>query len=245
MHVLHRIPESTPQEVHEQKDCLCTAYREYMYHHLILKDETIPTFTTLRSANLRRYPVCLRLTTSIQHLLHIIRHNPMTLLRRVPTVTPLISTSTPFLQDAHSPRDIIKEMLRIPTHPLRRAKRIRTIRDARIRAHIPKRLKPRVRAQHPVPDPAELRKRDVQLRALALVVPSRVDAVAELMQPREDGLDERVARGGVRAAAVDVRDEEGARVRGRVGERADLGKDDLCGGLEVRLAVGCDCGQCT
>ena len=127
-------------------------------------------------------------------------------------------------------------MLRIPTHPLRRAKRIRTIRDARIRAHIPKRLEPGVRPKHPVPDPAELRKRDVQLRALA--VPSRVDAAVELMQPREDGLDERVARGRVRAEPVDVCEEEGARVGGCAREDADLGEDDLRGGLEVRFAVG-------
>ena len=133
-------------------------------------------------------------------------------------------------------RNVVEIMVWVVAHPLRRAKRIRTIRNARIRAHIPKRLKPGDCPKHPIPDPAELCERDIQLRALA--VPSRVDAAVELVQPREDGLDERVARGRVRAEPVDVCEEEGTRVGGCAREDADLGEDDLRGGLEVRFAVG-------
>ena len=130
-------------------------------------------------------------------------------------------------------------MIWVVTHPLRRAKLDRAVHDARVGAHVPKRRIPRVRAEHPIPDPAELRERDVQLRALPLrfPLPGRVDAEVEVVQAREDGLDERVSRGRVRAAPVDVRDEEGARGRWWARESADLGEDDLGGGLKVRFAV--------
>ena len=74
--------------------------------------------------------------------------------------------------------------------------------------------------------------------ALAFVPSSGVDTPVEVVQPRVDGLDERVARGRVRALAVNVCDEEGARVRGRARESANLGEDDLRRGLEVRFAIG-------
>lgn len=64
-----------------------------------------------------------------------------------------------------------------------------------------------VHASHCVPDGAKCRERDVQIQALELVVPDRVLPEVEV-QLGEHGLDERVARGGVRAPAVDVRDEE-------------------------------------
>ncbi len=63
------------------------------------------------------------------------------------------------------------------------------------------------------------------------------------LQPGKDRLDECVARGRVRAAAVYVRDEETARVRRCVCEPADLGQDDLSSGLKFRLAVSCARGQ--
>ena len=131
-------------------------------------------------------------------------------------------------------------MLRIPTHPLRRAKLDRAVHDARVGAHVPKRRIPRVRAERPVPDPAELRERDVELRALALAfVPSSgVNTPVEVVQPRVDGLDERVARGRMRAEPVDVREEEGARVGGCAREDADLGEDYLGSGLKVGFTIG-------
>ena len=131
-------------------------------------------------------------------------------------------------------------MVWVVAHPLRRAKLDRAVHDARVGTHVPKRRIPRVRAEHPIPDPAELRERDVKLRALALAfVPSSgVDTPVEVVQPRVDGLDERVARGRVRAEPVDVCEEEGTRVGGCAREDADLGEDDLRGGLEVRFAVG-------
>ena len=131
-------------------------------------------------------------------------------------------------------------MVWVVAHPLRRAKLDRAVHDARVGAHVPKRRIPRVRAEHPIPDPAELRERDVELRALAfsLALTSGVDTPVEVVQPRVDGLDERVARGRVRAEPVDVCEEEGTRVGGCAREDADLGEDDLRGGLEVRFAVG-------
>ena len=70
-----------------------------------------------------------------------------------------------------------------------------------------------------------------------LAVHGRVDAAEKVVQPGEDGLDEYVSRGRVRAAAV-VGNEEGERVRGHVGQGAYLRQDVLRGGLEVGLAVG-------
>ena len=107
--------------------------------------------------------------------------------------------------------------------------------DARLGARVPERPISRRRAEHPVPDPAELRERDVHPRPLPLA--GGVDAAVEVVEAGEDGLDHPVAGGGVRAEAVDVSEEEVARVRGGGGEGAEVGEDDLCGGLEVRFAV--------
>ena len=109
--------------------------------------------------------------------------------------------------------------------------------DARLGARVPERPVPRRRPEHPVPDPAELRERDVQPRPLPLPLLGGVDAVAEVAEAGEDGLDHRVAGGGVRAEPIDVGEEEVARVRGSGGEGAEVGEDHLCGGLEVRFAV--------
>ena len=70
----------------------------------------------------------------------------------------------------------------------------------------------------------------------ALAVPGRNDTAAKVVQPGEDGLDEHVSRGRVRAAAV-FGDEEGERVRGHVGQGANLRQDDLYSDLKVRLAI--------
>ena len=107
-------------------------------------------------------------------------------------------------------------MVRIPTHPVRPAERDRAVRDARVRARVPERREPRVPIEHPVPDPRELRKCDCEPRpgrstVEALALAGGVDPAREVVQAGEDGLDHRVARGGVRAAPVDVRDEKLAR----------------------------------
>ncbi len=74
-------------------------------------------------------------------------------------------------------------MVGIITHPIRRAKLDRTIRDARVRAHVPERPKAGVRSKHPVPDPSQLCKRNVQLRSFALrfTVSGRVDTEVQVV----------------------------------------------------------------
>ncbi len=96
--------------------------------------------------------------------------------------------------DKDSLRYVVEVVLRVVAHPLRRAELDGAVDDARIRAHVPESLVPRVRAQHPIPDSAELRESDVQLRAHAPAA-GRVDAAMEVVQPRVDRLDECIARG--------------------------------------------------
>ncbi len=136
-------------------------------------------------------------------------------------------------------------MLWIIAHPIRLTRRLRTIHDARIRTHVPKRGVPRILPKHPIPDPSKLGERDVQLPplSLALALTGRVDTTVKVVQAGEDGLDECVASGSVCAAAVDVRDEEGAAIGWGACEDAYLGENDLGGGLQVRYAVRCTSGR--
>ncbi len=139
-------------------------------------------------------------------------------------------------------------MLRIIGHPIRLTRCLRTIHNARIRTHVPNRGVPRILSKHPIPDPSELDEldeRDVQRRPLSLVLAltGRVDTAVEVVQPGEDSLDECVASGSVCAAAVDVRDEEGATVGWGACQDAYLGENNLGGGLQFGFAVRCTSGR--
>ncbi len=138
----------------------------------------------------------------------------------------------------HSLGYIVEVVFRVVAHPRRHAADA----YARLRAHVPERPVPGLGPEHPVPDPAELRERDVQHGprcppTKALGASGRVDAAVEVVEPGEDRLYHRVAGGGVRAEPVDVGEEEVARVRRGGGEGPDLGENDLRSGLEVRLTV--------
>ena len=111
------------------------------------------------------------------------------------------------------------------------------------RARVPERLKPGRPIEHPVPDTRELSERQCEhgprgLPVQTLACAGGVDTVREIVQPREDCLDHRIPSWGVRAAPVDVRDEELARAGRGGGEDPDLGEDYLGGGLEVCPTVG-------
>ena len=129
-------------------------------------------------------------------------------------------------------------MIRVIAHPVRRAERRRTVRDARVRTDIPKRGVPRRPVKHPIPDARELHERDAQLRTVAGAIARRVDTLVKVIQPREDRLHEGVPGGRVRPAPVDVRDEEGAAVGGRAGKDADLFEDYFGGGVKIGCTIG-------
>ena len=137
-----------------------------------------------------------------------------------------------------SPGDVVEVMVRVVALVVRRAERVRAVHDARVRADIPERREPRVPIEHPIPDTRELGERDVQLRTIVTVT-GRVDALVEVVKPREYRLDEGVSSRGVRATTVDVGDEEGTRIRWGGSEDTDLLKDDFCGGVKVSCAVSC------